>query len=262
MPHLPPSHRLHSGTTLLELVLVLLIVALLLGAVLFARDLQNAAMVRQVIGEVEAIHTAIHTFQGKFDAWPGDFSLASQYWAGTTSDGDGDSIIYMDNLGGGEHLRFWQHLSLAGLIRGQLSGVPGSHCTEAIYVPAMNIPATLYSPIGGYVVWDNSGAPLSLDSRAPATKYLVLGATLVPPACSWAFVAGLLEASHGRSVDGKIDDGIAFSGNTLGLTGTTRQLVHFPEQPCGTPVLDGLPEDDYATAQGSGKCLMLFVLSR
>lgn len=249
--------RHNSAFTIIETAVVLAIIALLAGAILVGKELQTAAVLRQVIREVATVTTAINAFRQKYNAWPGDLPDASAYWGSVTEDGNGDGRILINTFGGGEQMRLWQQLALAGLIPGEYTGEPGAWCLEAVYSPGRNVPASAYGREGGLVLWDNAGAPLRIEGRHPDAKYLLLGARLDATVCTWAFVAGLLQPAEGRTIDRKLDDGIAFSGTVLGLTGTTRQLTWFPELGCGSPVLDP-PVDDYQETAASGLCLMLF----
>lgn len=246
------------GFTLLEMSIVLVIIALLAAGVVIGQDLMRIALITRVASEANSMRTALTLFKDKYREWPGDSALATQYFGAATQNGDGNDHIFADNAGGGEHLRVWQHLAMAGLLNGEYTGLPGLPCP---YVPGRNIPAAAYGEDGGYVLWDNAGAPLMIDDRHTEAKYLVLGARLADTACSWAMVGGLLRPWEGRSLDQKMDDGVASGGSVMGLTGTTRDLTPFPDEACGTTVLN-TPAADYMESAGSGLCLMVFLVVR
>jgi hypothetical protein len=105
--------------------------------VLVGRDLIKAAQIRKVTTEIEKYRTAVWTFRDKFAALPGDMPNATNFWgtapdctfaagagAGSysgTCNGDGNGSIINTSSGGVngiEYMKFWQHLSLAGLIDG------------------------------------------------------------------------------------------------------------------------------------------------
>ena len=130
-----------SGFTLIELSIVLVIVGLLIGGVLVGRDLIAAATIRAQLTQIEKYNTAVHTFQVRYNALPGDINAnaAAQLGflnrSGTAGDGDGDDRIFGGNGGGmgqfgadGEIVLFWSDLSSAGLIEGgfQGSGIPNT----------------------------------------------------------------------------------------------------------------------------------------
>lgn len=152
-----PPH--HSGFTLIELSIVLVIIGLIAGGILVGQTLIHQAQVNKVITDLQKYMRAAQTFRTKYDALPGDFANATQVW-GTASDcntfgtattgqaatcnGNGNGVVgpgmnygasYCPNTvaGGGaltndglcvnrEQFTFWQQLANAGMIEGQYSG--------------------------------------------------------------------------------------------------------------------------------------------
>jgi prepilin-type N-terminal cleavage/methylation domain-containing protein len=57
---------LSGGFTLIELSIVLVIIALIVGGVLVGKDLISAAYVRAQITQIERFNTAVNTFYGKY----------------------------------------------------------------------------------------------------------------------------------------------------------------------------------------------------
>jgi len=76
-----PQFRNESGFTLIELSIVIVIIALIVGGVLVGQDLISAAAARAQISQIEKYQTAVYTFQGKYGYLPGDISdsTASQF---------------------------------------------------------------------------------------------------------------------------------------------------------------------------------------
>ncbi len=126
------KHR--TGFTLIELSIVLVIIGLVVGGVLFGKDLIAAAEVRSQISQIREFNLAVRTFQTKYNCLPGDCKKAADFgfeqrgpYAGQ---GDGNSVIeassdtttYDNAVGGrlltGEPLLFWSDLALAKLITG------------------------------------------------------------------------------------------------------------------------------------------------
>src|ERR1035441_2116364 len=156
---LPRPNTLRRGFTLLELSIVLVIIGFLVGGVVAGVELIQAARLNKVMTDMRKVLTAGNTVQNKYDGLPGDISNATYYWgaAGTptntwggcysivgtgtqTCDGNGDGQIW---YGGGpyaEPYRFWQHLSLAGLIEGSYNGVDGSDGSNGYSTPGTNVP--------------------------------------------------------------------------------------------------------------------------
>lgn len=116
----------HSGFTLIEIAIVLVIITLLLGGVVKGQELINNAKVTNLIRDFDTVKQSIYGYQGSYKALPGDDVNASVHVAGTvastpaasigngTIDGTWDSITASD-----ESVVFWQHVRLAGLISGQ-----------------------------------------------------------------------------------------------------------------------------------------------
>lgn len=96
MMALAPRDR--RGFTLIELAIVLVIIGLVVGSVLVGRDLIHVAMLRAQISDLIKYETAVRTFQGKYNALPGDMANATSLIPGVTHNGDGDGKI--DNEAG------------------------------------------------------------------------------------------------------------------------------------------------------------------
>jgi len=129
-----------SGFTLIELSIVLAIIGLIVGSVLAGRDMIRAAQLRSLIAETQSYITAANTFRAKYNCLPGDCDHATQLFgtasncAGATTatgtqtcDGDGNGQINIFDATRTlyEQERVFQHLSSAGLIKGQYQLVTG-----------------------------------------------------------------------------------------------------------------------------------------
>lgn len=135
--------KYNHGFTLIELSIVLVIIALIIGGILTGQDLINAATVRAQLSQIEKYNTAIRAFQLKYNGIPGDMALSAANQFGLNTVGctggegsrDGNGIIE-GYFGGvrileyGEATLFWQDLSQAGLIEGSFpsGGVYNSGC--------------------------------------------------------------------------------------------------------------------------------------
>lgn len=80
------------GFTLIEISIVLIIIGLLLGGVLKGQEMINDAKIRNIEQDMAGIAAAIHTYQDRYKALPGDDKRAAGRWA-AASDGDGDGLL-------------------------------------------------------------------------------------------------------------------------------------------------------------------------
>lgn len=220
----------NQAFTLIELSIALVIIGLLVGGVLVGRDMIQAAELRGLLSQIEKIDVAVNTFKLKYHCLPGDCLTATNFFpAGgcpdgnynpaTTCNGNGDGHINSSNAGAGstgirrEHLKFWQHLALAGLIEGQYTGIggPGNLTKQAVI--GVNVPKTSIRGLG-ISVWHHrpsySGwlVDLGLDAGMAAIHILYIGGET-----AGAHTAlGKLTVEQVRSLDEKGDDGIANAG--------------------------------------------------
>jgi prepilin-type N-terminal cleavage/methylation domain-containing protein len=216
-----PVH-LQKGFSLVELSIVLVILGLLTGGILTGQSLIKAAELRAVTTEVSHFQAAVHTFQQKYFALPGDLSNATSFWgvfgtgtcptgsgAGTqTCNGDGDGIVE----GGvanqaGEIFLFWQHLANAGLIEGAYTGKAGSGSTWDIAGWGINAPGSKLSNAGWITIDHYTNSGYANDN----TWYgnFQFGAI----ENTWGNVTPVLTTEEAWNIDKKIDDGRPQKGN-------------------------------------------------
>ena len=158
---------MERGFSLVELSIVLVILGLLTGGILAGQSLIRASELRAVSTEFHRYVSATHAFRDKYFAMPGDMTNATKFWdsAGgdgsnyacqstpsttATCNGNGDGYFGWPTavIPGGtssqdmgvaasELIRFWQHLSYAGLIEGRFNGMSNPNPAWA-YSPAPN----------------------------------------------------------------------------------------------------------------------------
>lgn len=110
---------------------MLVIIALLLGAILQGRQLIESARFKSLKGDLGEYRDAFDTFQQRYNALPGDYADAdTRLGMGGSSVGNGNGLIDSggtlgcDNVDEEECLA-WRHLRAARLIRGD-AGQTGS----------------------------------------------------------------------------------------------------------------------------------------
>lgn len=127
----------HSGFTLVEIAIVLVIIGLLLGGVLKGQELINSAKVKNFANDFRNIPLYIYGYQDKFRTLPGDDPDPSSHVGGTkastSGQTQGNGVIegtWYSTTATDESFLFWQHVRLAGLTAG-----PTDTSNAAVYVP-------------------------------------------------------------------------------------------------------------------------------
>lgn len=236
------SHR--SAFTLIELSIVLVIIGLVIGGVLVARDMMAAAEMRQQLSQIESINTTVNTFRLKHDCLPGDCSKATQFFSAGSqpegvTNGNGDGIIssgynaYHVNmywLPTGEWSYAWDHLAAAGLV--SLAQFNETDYTQAT-IPGIGFPKLKFQDKGpghSQYPWGGNTTLNSFDSAGG----IVFGNQPAMPYSPWYPSGHLIRLSarhmayagaqnglgfvrgvnpwNAKSMDEKMDDGKPMSG--------------------------------------------------
>lgn len=227
--------------TLIELSIVLVIIALIVGGILTGRDLIKASEIRATVAQIEKYNTAVNTFRNKYGGLPGDllytdagkfglFQMTHQ--SSCCGSGDGDGIIsgYVGGLDGspymgGENMVFWRHLSDANLIDGtyaQVGTTPGTMDWSGLYLGVSVTASTLsmmYPPAklgnGNYITPGYSGTHyFIIVGLNPSTIRTVS----TPPT---GVNSNNITAQEAYNIDKKVDDGLPGSGSVWGIDVTT-----------------------------------------
>ena len=213
----------NSGFTLLEMSIVIVIVALVAGAIVGAKSMMRAAQIKNALGEYDTYLKAIGEFRDKYLALPGDMKNATTMFgasaggcpgtagaAPTTGscNGNGNGRIGMTDTSGyfntdfGEMFRAWEQLAHAGFIKGQYNGVWSpvwvTDATIGLNVPESALEGAGWSlyyyieTIDNGLLWpDTYGHMFSLGSTRSGS--ITSGATLSAP--------------EAFALDQKMDDG-------------------------------------------------------
>lgn len=117
--------RWRAGFTLVEMAVVLVIIAIIFGAVLQGRALIENAEYKSFKQSLADYAEAFHVFRERYGALPGDFNDPDSNAALGQAGGNGDGII-----GGGgcdsaseESCLAWRHLRAASLVQGDPGAV-------------------------------------------------------------------------------------------------------------------------------------------
>lgn len=225
----PATHSL--GFTLLELSVVLVVLALLVGGVLTGRSLMRASELRSVSAESSKYQTSILAFRDKFFALPGDMANATSVWGTaascpgtsatpstdkTTCNGDGNGQINMYAPTSNETFRFWQHLSNAGLVDGGFTGVANSGTADSdAAVPGGNVPRSKLSGSAGWSVFYLGPIGVNHTTYFDGSfgNMLHLGKTTG----STAPTGALMPPEDAFNLDTKQDDGMPATGQLVTL---------------------------------------------
>lgn len=215
---MPRQHTL-SGFTLVELAIVLVIIGLLVGSVLVAKDLIYEADLRRTIGSMQKFRTATSTFRLKYAGIPGDMYNATNYWGtgaacssnatGGTCNGNGNGRVDQSfPYSGCELTYFWQHLSLAGMIEGRYNPNWPAGVLDKTYLPIMSLRET------GIVVAAGSINPLSFYSTFnTAGTYMYMG-TAQTAGYNILYIRATMPCLDAYNIDRKVDDGKPGLGQT------------------------------------------------
>lgn len=118
-------NAVRSGFTLVEVSIVLVIIALLVGGLAGLRTYTRNAAITTVMNEGKIYIAAFNQFQTRYNAPPGDYPTANAAWT-AAANGDGNGLIRANSVAGtgnrDELFYTFEHLALAGFITGTYTG--------------------------------------------------------------------------------------------------------------------------------------------
>ena len=228
------SHRV--GFTLLELSIVLVVIALIVGAVTIGTAMIRNAELQSVVADVDAYKKAMGLFRDKYQSLPGDMTTATDLWgsaagcpniaatntvATATCNGNGDGFIGDSDSGAPtamgsnyqEQMRVWQHLGNAELINKKYTGTISSTNNELN--PGINIPASKRGTNGFAFFY---AIPVISNANYFAAEYghiFVYGAVAGGGAGATPPRTAGLSGEDAAQIDMKVDDGKPGTGSVL-----------------------------------------------
>ena len=216
-----------AGFTLVELSIVIVIIGFLVAGIAAGANLVKQAQIRSVISDINSYQTAYNGFVSKYNAAPGDLSVASTYWpfsaTGCASaaandvmcNGDGDGNIISSLTQTDEVAAAWKHLQLAGFIGAGVAQFTTN--VPAALAVGTNVPASKITGAGFIMTASSNIArlagPISIGVGGGSKNFLYLGK---PVAANFTLNAGALEPEDAFNIDAKMDDAIVSGANFIG----------------------------------------------
>jgi prepilin-type N-terminal cleavage/methylation domain-containing protein len=251
------------GFTLIEMAIVLVIIALLVGGVMAGRNMIVAAKMRAQITDLQKYKTAVKLFDEMYKGIPGDITNATTLFGATTANGDGDGFIETTTIApwgignispdngyyDGERPHFFMQLSLSGMIEKKFNGTA---------IIGNGYPGSILNKNGGFFAagsWHTAGGASNtmysnIDLIANSSLYLasINDKANFPSASNHNDTTGTFTPAELWEIDKKIDDSIPSSGKILAV-------VWSPTISCGNATT-------YNLAGGENReCNMLYDLT-
>lgn len=200
-----------QGFTLIEMAIVLTVIAIIVAFIIGGKSIIDASERSSVISDINNFKSSIKSFRIKYRAIPGDLRNASNYWpidciddAFSSCNGNFDGKINTTLATDYEGFRAWNHLSLAGMIKSSFTGTKdGGKATISVNMPSSKILA------GGYML-----GSVSVYGRTE-DNYIQFSSE-----DNSVMDGGVIDAKTASSIDEKIDDGEADSGEVYSAHGT------------------------------------------
>lgn len=231
---LKPNYYRNSkkGFTLVELSFVIVFLAIVFALVSFGRNIQTSSQVKSLIKESQKYLTAVVLFDNRYGFLPGDYPNAFEAFSGcgltaAQCNGNGDGILDDGTVAAdSEVLRFWQHLSLSGIIDGYYTG-EASTSAPSLTVGENCPKAKAGFGNGGYAVGNvnyfSAVQDNTIFSKAGGYNALMFG---VPASASDLRVLnGVITPSFAKNIDFKIDDGLPEYGKVMAFDGENNPLL-------------------------------------
>ena len=205
-----------SAFSLIELSIVLIIIGLLIAGITGGASLIKSSELRSIMGEARGYAVSVNSFFTQYDRYPGDSDI--NVGSNSTVTGDRDNKIEFVNDAGtkvAEGIDAWYDLKDIGAIDLALT-VSGTMALPGALVPVTNIPGSKIKGAGW--VFDYY-AGTKLQNVVVLTGTTVGGVTsLINEATASNNLSSvIISAPDSLSIDSKIDDGKADTGNVQAI---------------------------------------------
>ena len=223
-----------SAFSLIELSIVLIIIGLLIAGITGGASLIKSSELRSIMGEARGYAVSVNSFFTQYDQYPGDASTNVGSNSGTTALGDRDNKIEFVNDNPtstavvAEGIDAWFDLKDIGAIDLALSpllttGTVGTAhllTSPVSLVPVTHIPGSKIKG-AGWVFDYNTGQLQNVvvltgttsAYSATGTASMVNGSNISTPDHTKNGSTEIISAPDALSIDSKIDDGKANTGN-------------------------------------------------
>jgi len=243
-----------SAFSLIELSIVLIIIGLLIAGITGGASLIKSSELRSIMGEARGYAVAVNSFFTQYDQYPGDTSTIVGSNSALTGDRD-NQIEFVNNASTlmAEGIDAWYDLKDIGAIDLALT-LPTMTSPEPL-VPVTNIPGSKIKGAGW--VFDYNSTTLQnvvvltgTTSTWVANGSMVNGTSAAINDITKNLSTEIISAPDSLSIDSKIDDGKANSGNIQAVNQSTTS---------GSECVDGTTPSLYKVSNGAKKvCAMSF----
>lgn len=190
------KNNLPHGFSLVEAAIVLVLVGLLIGGILRGQELIASARVRNVIDQVRAVQVAYYGFQDRYNALPGDLTIAQANLINANAApaliSPGDGWIPID-----DSQQFFNNIAQAGFLT----------CSQC-----MTKQTSASNPTANFSPTNLFGQPIgfAFPSSVPTTNALgtyYLSSQTNEGSKAMVTTGGAIDSNSLAEVDRKIDDG-------------------------------------------------------
>lgn len=258
-----PQAQFCGGFTLLELSMVTVIVALILGGIMVGSDMLHVSRLHRTLVQLETIKKSVKLFKDKYHELPGDLPNAVSFWGADgacppaytanphkeTCNGNGNGHIGDVYTDGGatsyELYRAWQQLANATYYEGAYNGMSGPGGTNES-LPGTNIPRGALEGSGYSLLYifrpngDVSYWPAKYGHGVVFGRIIAGGLNAAP----------VLTPKEAYALDAKIDDSRPAYGIAMGFKSATSP---------GCTTTDTATNSVYNTGSAAVSCSLIFI---
>lgn len=256
-----PARSAIRAFTLIELSIVLVIIALMLGGLMVGSSMLRQSQMQSLISDYSKYNTAVSQFNQQYGGLPGDLLDATNYWGddnavcadaavtnGTPGTCNGNGSNKMGD--GAEPYRAWQQLVLANYLSGSFTGVASGGGA----VPEVNVPKSRANNSGWSFGYKDATSANATQYDQALNNFLALGAPISGDITKGAS----LTPSEAWQIDTKMDNGLPATGRVVTLKPASLATCALnPDSPTDTN--DG--NDTYNRTYGKKSCSLNMALT-